>query len=84
MRLLEGKIPPLQNDYWFLSSSYLKGTLLHYKMKIGFYMFLSSGYLKGKLQYYKMTIEQIAKYMCFTAGSISGVNLYRLALFSGK
>jgi hypothetical protein len=57
MRLLEGEIPPLQNDDWFLSSCYLKGTLLrHYKMKIGFYMLLSSGYLKGKLQYYKMTI----------------------------
>ena len=58
MRLLEGEIPPLQNDDWFLSSSYLKGTLRHYKMKIGFYMLLSSGYLKGKLQYpscgYKM------------------------------
>ena len=56
MRLLEGEIPPLQNDDWFLSSSYLKGTLRHYKMKIGFYMLLSSGYLKGKLQYYKMTL----------------------------
>ena len=56
MRLLEGEIPPLQNDDWFLSSSYLKGTLRHYKMKIGFYMLLSSGYLKGTLQYYKMKI----------------------------
>ena len=56
MRLLEGEIPPLQNDDWFLSSSYLKGTLRHYKMNIGFYMLLSSGYLKGKLQYYKMMI----------------------------
>ena len=54
MRLLEGEIPPLQNDDWFLSSSYLKGTLRHYKMKIGFYMLLSSGYLKGKLQYYNL------------------------------
>ena len=56
MRLLEGEIPPLQNDDWFLSSSYLKGTLCHYKMKIGFYMLLSSGYLKGTLQYYKIKI----------------------------
>ena len=56
MRLLEGEIPPLQNDDWFLSSSYLKGTPRHYKMKIGFYMLLSSGYLKGTLQYYKMKI----------------------------
>jgi hypothetical protein len=54
MRLLEGGIPPLQNEDWFLSSSYLQGTLHHYKMKTGFYMFLSSGYLKGTLQYYKM------------------------------
>ena len=49
MRLLEGEIPPLQKENLFLSSSYLKGTLHHYKMKIGFYMFLSSGYLKGTL-----------------------------------
>ena len=49
MRLLEGEIPPLQNEDLFLSSSCLKGTLHHYKMKIGFYMFLSSGYLKGTL-----------------------------------
>ena len=55
MRLLEGEIPPLQNDDWFLSSSYLKGTL-HYKTKIVFLMFLSSGYLKGTLQYYNMKI----------------------------
>ena len=47
MRLFEGEVPPLQNEDWFLSSSYLKGTLHHYKMKICFYMFLSSGYLKG-------------------------------------
>ena len=39
----------LQNEDWFLPSSYLKGTLHHYKMKIGSYMFLSSGYLKGTL-----------------------------------
>ena len=56
MRLLEGEIPPLQNEDWFLSSNYLKGTPHHYKMTIGFYMFLSSGYLKVTLQYYKMKI----------------------------
>ena len=49
MRLLEGEIPPLQNEHWFLSSSYLKGTLHHYKMKIGFYMFLSSALLQNQI-----------------------------------
>ena len=49
IRFLEGDTQPLQNEDWFLSSSYLKGTLHHYKMKTGFYMFLSSGYLKGTL-----------------------------------
>jgi len=37
IRLLEGDTQPLQNEDWFLSSDYLKGTLNHYKMKIGFY-----------------------------------------------
>ena len=49
MRLLEGEIPPLQNEDWFLSSSYLKGTLHHYKMKMVFICFSSSSYLKGTL-----------------------------------
>ena len=46
MRLLEGETPPLQNEDGFLSSSYLKGTLHHYKMKIGFiiYMFYTCFY----------------------------------------
>jgi len=47
MRLLEGEIPPLQNEDWFLSSSYLKGTLHHYKMKIGVYMFFIIRLLEG-------------------------------------
>ena len=45
-----------KNEYWFLRSGYLKGTLHHYKMKIGIYMLLSSGYLKGALQHYKVTM----------------------------
>jgi hypothetical protein len=49
MRLLEGEIPPLENEDWFLSSSYLKGTPHHYKMKICFYMFLSSALLQNEI-----------------------------------
>ena len=47
MRLLEGEIPPLQNEDRFLSSSYLKGTLHHYKMKICFYMCFIIRLLEG-------------------------------------
>jgi len=47
MRLLEGENPPLQNENLFLSSSYLKGTLHHYKMKIGFYIFFIIRLLEG-------------------------------------
>jgi hypothetical protein len=47
MRLLEGEIPPLQNEDRLLSSIYLKGTLRHYKMKIGFYMFFIIRLLEG-------------------------------------
>ena len=62
----------LQNEDWFLSSSYLKGTLHHYKMKICFYVFLSSGYLKetlpkGNFPCYKM---RLGFYMLSSDGQI--------------
>ena len=41
IKLIEEEMPPLQNEDWFLSSGYSKGTLHHYKMKIGFlYVFI--------------------------------------------
>ena len=48
MRLLEGEIPPLQNDDWFLSSSYLQGKLRHYKIQIGFLYAFIIRLLEGK------------------------------------
>ena len=36
------KILPLQNEFSFLSSSYLKGNFHHYKVSFGFNMLLSS------------------------------------------
>ena len=39
IRLLEGNTSILQNEDWFLSSSYLKGTLHHYKWRLVFICF---------------------------------------------
>ena len=52
---------PLQNEFLFLSSSYLKGKFHHYKMSFDFNMFLSSSYWKGTPRRYKMNI---GFYMC--------------------
>ena len=40
IRLLEGNTSILQNEDWFLLSSYLKGTLHHYKWKLVFIFFI--------------------------------------------
>ena len=46
----------LQNADWFLSSSYSKGTVCHYKMTTGFYHQITWRYLRGIPSHYKMTI----------------------------